>query len=728
VFRFDPTDESFAHLYETESGAISAVYDPHEPGIVWHGSLDNGAYRFDTMTGDIRQFDVSSSPVDRVIAAIPDPATPGVVWASTLEGVARLDVETGGYRTYQQAANQGAGDGQLLSNSIGSIYADRSGILWVSAEGSGVSRFDPTAIGFAGESSDPGDPNALRGQFVWQIYPAANDIVWVSAVGSDTFDPGWYLNRVDRRSGTVDSWQISSFYQTPLVEDADGHLLVGTAEDEDVTFAGGVYRYDPDRNTLFSRYSVASGHLPDDNITEMLTGVDGSVWVGTEDGVAQVNERRGVRRIWTPDPDSDSAIHNGRVWRLFEHSSGDIWVATRQDLVVLNPETGELTRIWDRPDAPVDTDYILARVIAEDADGNVWIALTRSGAASTIMKYDVADDGITLFEHDKSDRATWSGGNVSGVHPHPSDPTRIYFATYGAGLSKLNSETGEFEHYHAEDGLLDPAVYTGIFDNFEMLWLPTNSGLYRFDPEAETFRRFGLEYGLQSLEFNEGVLARSTNNELFFGGVQGFNAFFPSQLRSNDMPPDVAITEFLLFNERVTPGPGSPLETAISDTDEIRLAHDQDAPSFRFAALHYKRPEANRIRYRLEPEQSEWIDADGRHEASYTNLAPGEYTFRVIAANSDGVWNEEGAAVKLVITSPWWTRWWAWMIYLALFGGLVFAADRIQRRRVVLKEREAARERELEQARKLESAHHELERSHEHLKATQQQLVEQEKL
>ncbi|NNF03987.1 MAG: hypothetical protein HKN17_05935, partial [Rhodothermales bacterium] len=447
-----------------------------------------------------------------------------------------------------------------------------------------------------------------------------------------------------------------------------------------------------------------------------------NTWIGTDGGLVRIDGKSSRVTTFT------DALGDRRIWRIMEDSRGRIWVSSLRDVVWIDPESLRIERFWDRADAPDAVEQALAREFIEDNSGNIWISLETLGAPGRLVRYDQDEDAIYVFEHDPSDRTSWSGGSARGIHPHPTDSSRIYFTTRGSGLSEWQAEDGSFRHFGREDGLLDPAVYPGIFDDSGLLWLPTNSGLYRFDPESFEFRRFGLEYGLKSLEFNTGVLARAGNGELFFGGTAGVNSFFPSQIRANDIPPQVVITDFLLFNESVAAGPGSPLAVSISDTDEVRLAHHQDAPSFRFAALHYKRPEANRIRYRLEPVQPNWIDAGVGREASYTNLSPGEYTFRVIAANSDGVWNEEGASVRLVISAPWWARWWAYAIYAALLGAAVFAVDRVQRRRLVRREREAARERELEQAREIERQHRALEQSHRELKATQAQLIESEKL
>jgi signal transduction histidine kinase/ligand-binding sensor domain-containing protein len=728
VFRFDLQAGTLTNLFDVPGGATTAVEDVHEPGVFWVGSLREGIFRLDSTDDSWRQYDVTRSDVDRAVQAVSDPNTPGIVWVGTVEGVVRMNVETGAYLTYRSGSGSGPGGGELLSNAIGTMYTDRSGILWASTGGFGVTRFDPTAMGFVKGEATPDNPNSMRGEVVWAIYPEPNGILWVAAFGSESQQPGWYLNRIDRNTGTVQFWRTQNESQPPLFKGQSGEVYFGSQRNSNIPGMGGVLVYDERQQRLVPRYTVANGMLPNDNVRDMEETAEGIHYVGTRGGIARIDPRTGNSQFWSTEEPRGVPVENDVIWRLLLDSRGTVWASLFGNLIYF-PDGG-ITPVdfWDRADAPADPHRFLPRFLTEDASGVLWFGLSEDGAKSMILRYDPAADEATYYTHDSKDRTSWSGGSVSGIHPHPEDPDLVYFNTYGAGMSKLEVSSGRFTHYDADDGLLDPAVYTGIWDADVTLWAPTNSGLYRFDPATDTFRRFGMEYGLQSLEFNEGVLARTENNELFFGGVQGFNAFFPTQLRTNNVAPDVAITEFLLFNTKVIPGPGSPLTKSIVDTESIVLRHDQDAPSFQFAALHYKRPEANRIRYRLEPEQTEWIDAEGRNEASYTNLKPGEYTFRVIAANSDGVWNAEGASVRLTILSPWYTRWWAFLLYLALLVGLVVAVDRVQRRRVVLREREAARERELAQAREIEKQHRALEASHAELKATQSQLVEQEKL
>jgi signal transduction histidine kinase len=637
------------------------------------------------------------------------------------EGVVRLNADTGAYQSYRSGTGSSSRSGELLNNSIGRIYTDRAGILWASAGGFGVSRFDPTAMGFGKGEARANDPNSMRGEVVWNVTPDKDGVLWVAAFGSESSEPGWYINRIDRRTGKAQHWRTTVNENTPIVINRRGEVLIGSRPNRDTPESGGVLTYDPNRKTLVQRYTMANGFLPIDGIRRMMEASDGQLWVGTFRGLARINQETGEHTTWLRDPADPSKLISDSIWDLFEDSRGNVWVSTFGDLVRFAPGSDTFVRLWDHKDAPADWKSVLIRTMNEDLDGHLWLSVQLSGAPSRLVRYDPENDKMTTYSHDRSNRASWSGGQTAGIHPHPTDPDLIYFLSYGAGMSRLRVSTGEFKHYGSAEGLLDPAVYTGIWDDEQTLWVPTNSGLFRYDPENDSFRRFGMEYGLQSLEFNEGVVARSESNELFFGGVQGFNAFFPSQLRSNDVAPDVAITEFLLFNERVMPGPDSPLSTSIVNTKSIKLRHDQNAPTFQFAALHYKRPESNQIRYRLEPQEKDWIEANGRTEAAYTNLSPGTYTFRVIAANSDGVWNEEGSSVELIILSPWWAKWWAYLIYVGLLGVLVFGVDRIQRRRLVRQEREANRERELEQAKEMEAAYNQL-------RDTKQQLVEQEKL
>ena len=715
TFRFDPASSRFDRI--SDLSPILARFDPDEPEVVWGGS-ENGVVRLNLETGESRVYDVSAGPINGVIEATPDPTEKGIIWATTQEGLARVEKATGAYRVYR--SNTGDPN-SIVGNQAARVYADHSGIVWVTALGSGVSRFDPTAIGFDKEAEVRNSPNSMRGAAVWKINVQQSPVVWVAAAGSETSDPAWYLNRIDRSTGITQSWKTAAVNRAPLVVDQRGRVWWGTQPAPWAELSGGVFRYDEGRRTMVPVFNQANGSLPDDQIFEMVETRDGALWIGTNDGLVRVDGTTGARTLFRAEPDNPAALADGRIRYIFEDSRGDVWVSSFRALARIRLGIGPVERFEGRPETAAFLADRYPRYPIEDRAGRMWWVTQDGAGRSTVVRYDADTDRFTEYPHVPGDRTTWTGISASGVVVDPDQDDVLWFVSYGGGLSRLDVAAGTFRHFGPVDGLTNLDAYQPIFDDEGILWVPTNGGLFSFNRETGRFQRYGVEYGLQSLEFNGGSVAKSVSGEMFFGGVKGFNAFFPSQLRSNEVPPSVALTEFLLFNERVTPGPDSPLREGIADAKEIRLAHDQNAPTFRFAALHFKRPEANQVRYRLEPLQPEWIEAHDMHEASYTNLEPGEYTFRVIAANSDGVWNEEGASLKIVVLPPWWRTRWAYLLYVVAFGGAIFSVDRTQRARIARRQREEMQAQELEHAKEIETAYHQLQQ-------TKEQLVQQEKL
>ena len=235
--------------------------------------------------------------------------------------------------------------------------------------------------------------------------------------------------------------------------------------------------------------------------------------------------------------------------------------------------------------------------------------------------------------------------------------------------------------------LPDNVIYSVLGDKNGNIWVSSNRGITKYDPVKNVFTNYDMDDGLQSREFNGQAEFFSSNGEMFFGGINGFNSFFPDSLNNNPYPPRVAITGFKLFNNTVPIGNDSPLKKHISETKEITLSHWQNDITFEFVALHYNKPEKNKYAYMLENYDENWINTKNQRSATYTNLDPGEYVFKVIASNNDGVWNYEGASIKLLITSPWWQTGWAYFLYFLVGIGLIYTLHKFQHERVVNKER-----------------------------------------
>ena len=214
------------------------------------------------------------------------------------------------------------------------------------------------------------------------------------------------------------------------------------------------------------------------------------------------------------------------------------------------------------------------------------------------------------------------------------------------GLNKYNPETDAFSHYFVSDGLPHNYVVGILEDSHGHLWLSTLGGLSRFDPQEEVFENYYQSDGLQGNWFWRNAYHQNENSEMFFGGVNGFNVFNPGKIENNPNIPSIKITSISLFNE--------PVFLNITDGDQIKLSYKENFLSFDFASLDYTDPSQNQFAYQMEGLERDWVEIGNRSHVDYPNLDPGNYIFRVIGSNNDGVWNEQGAWVNITITPPFW--------------------------------------------------------------------------
>ncbi|MFV1981748.1 MAG: two-component regulator propeller domain-containing protein, partial [Rhodothermia bacterium] len=466
--------------------------------------------------------------------------------------------------------------------------------------------------------------------------------------------------------------------------------------------------------------------LPPGHVFSVLEDRSGTMWVGTGTGLAQLNRRTGkFRRIDMVDA-AGYRVVDPVVLHVFEDRSGFIWVAAYGDgLFKWDPQEPDYWTIFRHDeDDPFSIPDDGARNVFEDQAGSIWVS-TRGGG---IARLDPVTGRSETYAHDPEDQNSISLNFGYTTHERRSEPGVIWVGTMSAGMNRIDAESGKVRHFTVEHGLPSNTVYAILEDERGFLWMSTNNGLSRLDPETETFQNFGLEVGLQSLEFNGGVGHRSRTGEMFFGGINGLNAFFPSQLVESSVPPEVRIVDIKVGRESIKASGAVTLEAPVPDIHEIKLSHDQKDLTFEFVGFHYNQPEKNTFSYQLEGYNDDWVDAGHSRTASFTNLAPGEYTFRVKAANSDGVWTKEDTALHIIIAPPWWSTWWEYGFYGLIFVSGIFGVDRVQRRRLITRERERAREKELEQAREIKVAYEKLDKSHEHLKQTQDRFVQSEKM
>jgi hypothetical protein len=354
-----------------------------------------------------------------------------------------------------------------------------------------------------------------------------------------------------------------------------------------------------------------------------------------------------------------------------------------------------------------------------DINNNIWLA-TDLG----VNKFDPGLQGFIHYVHEE-------GNENSIIHNeilcfHEDNTGNLWIGTYGKGFDKFDPVNGKFTHFSDIPEVSTAVIYGILEDTHGNLWMSTNNGIHKFNEKTRELKQFTIEDGLQSNEFNGTSYFHSNSGEIFFGGQFGFNGFYPDEVQVDTIVPKIILSDLQVHNESVIPGENSPIKSQISETDEILLNYQQNNFTLYFSALHFANPSLNRYKYKLEGFDKEWIDAGNKRFVSYTNLPYKTYKFRVIASNSDGIWNLEGLTVRIKVKPPVWaTLWFRILMIFAIIGTIGYMV----RRRLTLKERQKRLIEEKFQAssRELEEAKIQLDKQHEEIIIQKRELVVSQK-
>ena len=609
-------------------------------GILWVGTI-NGLNRFnrqkDAFTRYYHEPNNPNSLSDSVILSLGVvDVTPDILWIGTArEGLNRFDTRAGTFTSYQSDPTN---NGSLSHNQVRSLMGDHSGVLWIGTSLGGVSLTNNSLGTFKHFQNDPENPNSLSGNMIWSILEDSEGHLWVGTQSAG-------LNKIDQVTG-----QVTRFV------------------------------HDPKNPRTISNNTIRG----------LLEDQEGNLWIGSMGGLDKYDKQSG-RITRFKRPGSPLQLDKYDVaWSLLQDSKGTIWMGMNGKLVKHDPQTGTFKQYLHDEKDPFSVGASTIVTLYETRDGTLWIGSWAHG----LNKYDPQTDTFTRYTHDDDDLNSISSNTVLSIAE--DDNGCIWVGTIG-GLNKFDRDAETFIRFTEQNSDLPANTVNGILvANDGDLWLSSHNGLSRLNPETSEFHNYGIERGLQSREFNSGAFHKASDGELFFGGINGFNAFYPDDIKDNPIPPKVTLTSLKIWNKPIAFSEHSPFNEHISMARSITLNHNENDLTFDYVGLHYESPKYNSYAYQLEGFDEDWRFVDSRRSAMYTNLPPGDYSFQVRAANSDGVWSTDGTALALTINPPWWRTYWAYFGYLLMLVGGVFAVDRLQRQRVISKERERSRIREMQ--------------------------------
>jgi ligand-binding sensor domain-containing protein/signal transduction histidine kinase len=621
-FRLDSTME-----ISRDRNNIHALL-PGVAGELWIGTEEG----LEVLSADRQERKRISSneygPMGRVRSLLRDDT--GSVWIAGLDqGLFRWDSKTERMTRYRHDPADTHSPGSDL---VTTLLQDRSGVLWVGTWNAGLSRLNLWSRGFDRMVRRARPPYSLSDNNVNAVHADQVGRIWIGTLKGG-------LNQVDRNSGLVRT-----------------------------------YRHQPGN----------AASISSDDVECFLPEKSGKLWTGTERGLDLFDPATG---LFTRVKLGTDAAPNASMFvrALARDSAGKLWIAAAGALYRFDPATRERRRYAEQPNQPKSLrNGRGVNTLLFDRKGQLWIG-TAGGGLNRLDGFERGEAQFSRFSFDPDDPLSLSDDVVTSLL---EDQHGHLWAGTSNGLNRVVVSTSgkvSFRRYAVREGLQNPVVAGMAEDAQGNLWVSTDTGLSRLDVSRTRFRHFGAAEGMIDGGYTIGAASSSAAGPLYFGGYQGLSVVDPAQLQDNPVRPEVRITDFLLSNRSVRDLPNEAsfaIDAPVELAENITLSHIHPMFAIEFAALHFADPSRTRYEYRLEGFDKEWRATDARHRlATYTNLSPGSYDFRVKAISKDEVSSANDLHLRITITPPFWKTWWfcGLMVMAGIMAAILMYRWRIHR-------------------------------------------------
>lgn len=670
----------------------------------------------------------------------------------------------------KQFSHEDNNPSSLSDSYVTSIAEDRRGRVWVGTRKGGLNRLDdPNINSFITFTHDPNDRTTISSNVIRTLHKDKNGVIWVGtkialeqlSVKQQESQTPVFTHHVKDESDAQSMNQNSVF---SFCEDSNGNFWIGT-------YNGGVnYLFNGAKKFEHHRHHVFDDNSLSNNVVSCFAVNDEEIWIGTEGGgLNLMNRLTGDFTHFRKDVNKPGALKSDHVKSLLLDKFGNLWVGTYTGLQLYDRTSksfslylegeniytlslgiddelwiGSIARLFklnisdmtfkkyeNIEGDPFSISNNSINKIYTDSNGKVWI-----GTKNGLNYYNREEDDFRRFLHDARINSSLSHSHVTTICE--DDSGSIWVGTYN-GLNRFDFANNSFQYFGENIGIPGNVITNLLIDNKECLWLTTNSKLTRLTPEINLTKDGQISYkfidvrnydngdGLQNGEFRLNSAFEGANGEMFVGGIDGFNSFFPEGVIDNKQVPRVVITEFKLFNKAVAVGDyDSILPTQLAQTKSIHLNYQQRVFSFGFVALNYTSSEKNKFAYKMEGFDDSWNYIGNKREATYTGMPAGAYVFRVKASNNDGIWNEEGVSIKVIVHPPWWATWWFRIITIFVLVAIV-SGFYIYRVGMLKRQKRVLERKILERTTELHELNTELEEIHEEVVMQKESIIEQNK-
>ncbi|NVJ48637.1 MAG: response regulator [Cytophagia bacterium] len=639
-------------------------------------------------------------------------ATDGQLWAATNNGVFIIDKDG---KKLENLQNQIRGNG-LSSSFVQSLFQDSEGFFWIGTD-FGLNRYDPANREVLRFLHDLENPKSLPHNAIMDILEDGSGRLLIATLGGLSIVEGEDFSFTNHKNEFYSEHSLTNNFVNSLTKDENGNIWVGTErggvsfyninqnifehfefsvdddnslsnrtvnsifEDDKYlwvgTAGGGLDRYNPStgrfKNYTYNSQNVNS--LSSEFITGVLRDNNGQLWVSSWGaGLNQlINEGEENERFIRYQSNAQNGLTSSFVSSMTVDADGYLWVGTLSGLFKFDIDSGVFEQIRSEEDNQSITEVGCLEI---DSEGNLWVG-TRIGLYK--LTFDQEGNTIQKFTHDPNNAFSISGNYVISVKEDADGD--MWFGTYGQGLNLLRKGSDKFEVINTDNGLSNNIIYGIQQDNEKNLWLSTDYGLSRLNPQTRQVRNFYISDGLLNNQYYWSASFKNKEGKLYFGGMMGMDAFYADWIKDVNIAPKVVITDLKLFNESITPQKTfngvEVIDTNPSRAKEVNLSYREKNFGIEFSSLNYQEPEMIRYAYILDGFEKEWnyVTSDRRY-ASYTNLKPGEYTFKVKASGANGEFGTETTEVKVIIAPPFWDTAWFKGLMVVLLAGAVFGYNR----------------------------------------------------
>ncbi|MBK7938729.1 MAG: hypothetical protein IPJ82_17310 [Lewinellaceae bacterium] len=650
----------------------------------------NGLFCFNIQTEQLTPVTHSGKPVSGVSAF--SRGENGQIWAGSLYGLFLVHQNPRtGFPEISRSFFSNTGHERGIP-AIHSLSWMKNGILWIgTSEGLGRFHTRHPEAGYELFKHDNKDPQSLSNDLISCLLEVEPGLLWAGTregVNCISAAPEPFFNL---KSGG-NAGDLCSSFVLGMVEDDAGNFWIATK--------GGLTRVsnfgqDPASWNTECLHPDNTPSMPADYVIRTTPAGKDALWVAfRRNGFALLKKDRKGKWFFEKIKTFDSLLGGAGMNGIYVDKQGVTWLATPGvGLIRWNPATGE-HKVFSTGTDTMSLPHPYVFCLFEDSRNRFWVGTANGGLCCMDREKGV----FHPFLHEPGAPASISGNMVLSIFE--DSRKRLWICTAN-GLN-LYMENGRFRRFTKKEGLPNEVIYGMLEDDEGRLWVSTNRGLacmsFR-DSVLLSVRAFDVAAGLQGNEFNQHAFYRTRDGRFCFGGPNGLTIFRPSEISPYPFPPPVVLTDFQLFNQsvlvnRLSSGGSFFLEKSINSLEKIVLRHDQNFIAFEFAALGFTQPENNRYAYQMEGLDVQWVECGQRRYAGYPGLPPGEYTFRVKAANHDGVWNDTFKSLHIRVLPPWWRTWWAYILFAGAAGlmGYVFFRQRVQQIRQVEKAKTEERE------------------------------------